>query len=197
MSKGQGLASKLVTVLGGAGLAITVCAPRVSSQNAMIPPPFTDANYANRYVCNLSAYVDGFDDHATGIAKINPNGRGLYTAGTLTSAGTPFFDVDTTKTSPSNFCVYSLNTGSSAFAVNAKGTGTEIQSWTLNSGQNPLCQASFVMTNAIVLRNNVNANNIVPRLELTSDNFLGVSNPGVIEAEGATSDVPGTGYCYK
>jgi hypothetical protein len=195
MSKRQGLASKLFTVLGGAGLAITIYAPRVNA--APIPPPFTPANYANRYVCNLSAYVDGFDDHATGISKINPNGKGKYTAGTLTSPGTPFFDVDTTKTAPSNFCTYSLNTASSGYSVTSQGIGTDIQSWRLNPGQNALCQASFVMTSMFVLRNNVNANNIVPRLELTIDNFLGVSNPGVIAAGGAVSDVPGTGYCYK
>ena len=196
MSKRQGLASKLFTVLGGAGLAITVCAPRASSQ-ATIPPPFTAANYANRYVCNLSAFVNVADQTVSGISKINPNGKGKYTAGTLTSPGTPFFFVDTTKTAPSNFCTYSLNTTASGYSVTSQGIGTDIQAWTLVAGQNTLCQPSFVMTSMFVLRNNVTDNNIVPRLELTIDNFLGVSNPGVKANGGMASDVPGTGYCYK
>jgi hypothetical protein len=188
--------SKLCAVLGGAGLALCFWTPRVSA-GASPPPPWANANYANRYVCNESAYVDSFDDHATGIAKVNPNGKGGYSGGILTSPGTPFFDPNTSVAAPSNFCQYTLDTTGSTYAINSHGIGTEVQSWTLTTGQNADCQASFVMATSFVLRNNVNSNNIVPRTELTTDNFLGATVPGVIVDEGGVSEVPGTGYCLK
>ena len=196
MSKRLGVVSKLCAVLGGAGLALCFWTPRVSA-GASPPPPWANANYANRYVCNESAYIFIADDHTTGIAEVSPNGKGGYSGGTLTSPGTPFFDPNTSLAAPSNFCQYTLDTTGSTYAINSHGIGTEVQSWTLTTGQNADCQASFVMATSFVLRNNVNSNNIVPRTELTTDNFLGVSVPGVIIADGETSEVPGTGYCLK
>jgi hypothetical protein len=208
MSKRQGLASKLFAVLGGAGLAISVCAPRANA-GAPVPPPWTNANYANRYVCNETSD----ENFVTGVAKINPNGAGGYSAGTLFAAGDPFFTISTSGTPPSNFCSYSLNTSSSGYAINSHGIGTEVQSWTAASTNNADCQPSFVMTTTIVIRNNLTANNTVPRTDFTSDNFMGVTNPGVTIAGGAfkaanaasaTSsgdptavEDPGKGYCLK
>jgi hypothetical protein len=181
MSKRQGLASKLCAVLGGAGLAIGICAPMAMAQ-ASVPPPFANANYANRYVCNVTSD----DNFFTAIMKINPNGKGQYTAGTLTGSGSEFFAFDPGAVPPTNFCSYSLATGTSGYAIDSHGLGTEVLGWIPASGQNAACPPGFTMNTRIVLRNSVNANNIVARTLITSGNLLGQSPFD-----------PGYGYCFK
>jgi hypothetical protein len=185
MSKRQGLASKLLAVLGGAGLAISICAARASAQDAPKPPPWSDANFANRYICNATSDAD----HFTGIIKFNPSGTGVYTAGTLNASGSPFYAFSTTSVGPSNFCSYSLNTAGSGYTVSSQGIGTDVLLWEASSGNNALCPPSFVEYDRFVIRNNVTANNTVPRTDFTSDNFLGLHS--------TTFQDPGHGYCLK
>jgi len=198
MSKRQGLASKLLAVLGGAGLAIGICALRASAQeDAPVPPPWTVANYANRYVCNVESTtsvpttppVPGVgQNYFTGVMLINPNGRGGYQGGTLLASLTPFTGVAPTGNALVNFCAYSLSPTLSRYSINTNGIGAESQTWALNAGQNPSCAPSFTMTNSIVLRNNSTANGVVPRTDFTTDNFLGLHSTG---------NDPGHGYCLK
>jgi hypothetical protein len=157
--------------------------PRWARADASAPPPFSNANYANRYVCN----VTGGDNEWTAVMKINPNGKGGYTAGTLVGSisSVPGGVFDPAALPSANFCSYSLAPGS-GYGINAQGDGTEVLSWTLNAGQNGSCPASFVMNTAIELRNSVNANNIVARTQITSGNLLGQSPFD-----------PGYGYCFK
>jgi len=196
MLKRQGLASKLLAVLGGAGLAIGICAARASAQ-ATIPPPWKVANYANRYICNVESTTSvpmtppapGVgQNYFTGVMLINPNGRGGYQGGTLLASLTPFTGVAPTGNASVNFCAYSLSPSLSRYTVNANGIGLEILTWVLNGAQNPLCAPGFTMTDSIVIRNNVTANNTVPRTDFTTDNFLGLHSIG---------EDPGHGYCLK
>ncbi len=193
-SKRQGLASKLLTVLGGAGLAISICAPRASAQ-ATIPPPWTVANYANRYVCNVASTTSAVPPSAkqhffTGVMLLNPTGNGTYQGGSLLASLTPFTGVAPTGAAPANFCSYSLNPNGSGYTVNQDGTGVEILTWLPSGTPIPGCpNASFIMVDSIVLRNNTTANNTVPRTDFTTDNFLGLHS--------ATVEDPGHGYCLK
>lgn len=197
MSKRQRLASKLFAVLGGAGLAISICAPRASAQ-ATIPPPWTVANYANRYICNVASTTSvptsppapGVgQNYFSGVILINPNGRGGYQGGTLLASLTPFTGIAPTGLASANFCTYSLSPTLSRYTVQTNGLGTESLTWGLNAGQNVNCAPSFTMTNAIVLRNNATENNTVPRTDFTTDNFLGLHSSAVQD--------PGSGYCLK
>jgi hypothetical protein len=191
--KRQGLASKLLTVLGGAGLAISICAPRAHAQAAAVPP-WTNANYANRYICNVTSTTSAIPATAkesfyTGIMKLNPNGKGFFQGGTLDVALVPFTGVAPTGNASVNFCSYTLDTGS-IYTVNQDGTGGESLIWDApTTPVNAACPGSFTMTASIVLRNNVTANNTVPRVDLTIDNFLG------LQAAGGTES--GHGYCLK
>ncbi|MBV8357410.1 MAG: hypothetical protein JO189_05670 [Deltaproteobacteria bacterium] len=195
MSKRQGLASKLLAVLGGAGLAIGICAARASAQATLppLPPPWSNANFANRYVCNATsgsgdATVGG--NIFTGVMKINPNGAGKYTAGTLNASGSPFFPFSPNSVPTANFCSYSLNTAGSGYAVSPQGIGTDVLLWTLTS-TNTACPPTFVEHDIFVIRNNVTANNTVPRTDFTSDNFLGLHGSVIAPRD------PGHGYCLK
>jgi hypothetical protein len=188
MSKRQGLASKLLAVLGGAGLAIGICAARASAQDASKPPPWSNANYANRYICNVSSDGD-LGQHLTGVMKINPNGAGKYTAGTLNASSSPFVPFLPNATPSSNFCSYSLNTASSTYAVASNGIGTESLVWTRSTSNSLLCPLGFTMTDKFVIRNNVTGNNVVPRTDFTSNNFLGQHSTNFRD--------PGHGYCLK
>lgn len=176
MLKRQGLASKLFAVLGGAGLAIGICATRASAQ-ATVPPPWTNANFDNRYICNVSSNGGEF----TGVMKINPSGTGVYTAGTLYASASPFAAFNPNATPAANFCTYALNTHASTYGISSKGIGSDVLSWALTGGPAG-CPSSFVMTDTFVIRNNVTANNTSPRTDFTSNNFLGD---------------PGAGYCIK
>ncbi|MBV8055727.1 MAG: hypothetical protein JO071_10855 [Deltaproteobacteria bacterium] len=191
MLKLQGRASKLLAVLGGAGLAFSICATRASA--ASKPPPWANANYANRYICNLTSTTFNTatkqTNFYTGVSKINPNGSGRYTAGSLFAAISPFGGFNPNSTAPFNFCSYTLGTANSGYTVTSEGIGTEIQSWFADSTNNKLCPGNFIMTTTIVLRNNTTGNNVVPRTDFTADNFLGQHT--------ATIHDPGSGYCLK
>src|SRR5579872_6629516 len=128
----QGLASKLLAVLGGAGLAISFCAPRANAQAAPVPP-WANANYANRYICNVTSTTSAVPATATrsfftGIMKLNPNGSGFFQGGTLNVALTPFTGVTPTGNASANFCSYTLD-ASSIYTVNQDGTGGESLVW--------------------------------------------------------------------
>jgi hypothetical protein len=185
MSKRHGLASKLSAVLGVAGLAITIGAPWAKA-GAPVPPPWTNANYANRYVCNYASFAN----LVSGVAKINPNGTGGFSAGTLNAALSPFDGFSSTATPPANFCNYTLGAGS-GYAVNSHGYGVQVLSWTATATNNALCPASFTQSDSLVIRNNLTKNNTVPRADLTTDNFLGLSLAPFVVLDA------GHGYCLK
>ena len=95
MSKRRWVASKLLAVLGGAGLAIGVCVPRASAQ-----PPFSNASYANRYVCGVSSD----DDFFTGTMILSPNGTGTYISGTLEAPVSALAAFNPALPPTGNFC---------------------------------------------------------------------------------------------
>jgi len=183
MSKRRWVASKLFAVLGGAGLAIGVCVPRASAQ-----PPFSNANYANRYICNVTADSNFF----TGLMELNPNGAGTYTSGTLeapASAVGPFLPV---APPPGNFCMYALDIAGSSYSVDVHGVGIEVLSWTAAATNQGICPGapSFTMSNAIVLRTfDTRASGAVVRTEITSNNLLDEFPSG--------NSAAGYGYCLK
>jgi len=169
-------------LLGGAGLALGIAAARAEAQ-ASAPPPFTNANYANRYVCNVTAG----GNQAVAIMKINPNGKGRYTAGTFLTPISPFAMFDPTATPPSNFCSYSLDTSTSTYAIDSHGSGSEVLTWAPATSNNAACPPGLVFNTRTELRNSVNGNNVVARTLFT----LGVQvGPGALSA-------PGDGYCLK
>jgi len=177
MSKRKWVAAKLFAVLGGTGLAIGICVPRATA----VVPPFSAANYANRYVCNVSDDSNG----TTGVARVNPNGAGAYHSGDLQVAlDGAVFPFDPAVPPEDNFCEFTLNTAASSYTVSASGLGTEVQSWKAVPGNNVDCPPSFVMANAIALRTNINANGKVQNVQLSSGNL-------------ADDDEPGYGSCLK
>jgi len=172
MSKRKWVAAKLFAVLGGTCLAIAVCVPRAT---AVTVPPFSAANYANRYVCNLS------DDSAgtTAVARVSPNGAGAYNSGDLEVAlDGAVFAFDPAVPPEDNFCAYTLNPASSSYTVGANGLGTEVQRWKAVPGNNADCPGSFVLANEIALRTNVNAAGKVQNVQLTSGNLADDGEPG-------------------
>jgi hypothetical protein len=184
----QGLASKLLAMLGGAGLVIGICALRANAQ-ATVPPPWTNANYANRYICNVSftasvVPVLAKRSYFTAIMKLVPNGKGFFQGGTFEVPLTPFTGTIPTGNPSANFCSYSLDP-SSLYTVNQDGAGGESL---LFDGPatpvNPACPLTAMITASFVLRNNVTANNTAPRLDLTFDILTGVPTSG-------------RGYCLK
>ena len=181
MSKRRWVASKLFAVLGGAGLAIGVCVPRASAQ-----PPFSNANYLARYVCNVTSVENFF----TGMMKLVPNGSGTYTSGTLEASLSAVTAFNPAVPPPGNFCMYTLDIAGSSYTVDVHGVGIEVLSWTAATTNNALCPGmpTFTMSNAIVLRTfDTRASGAVVRTEITSNNFLG--EDGVPSA--------GYGYCLK
>jgi hypothetical protein len=196
----QRLASKLLAVLGGAGLAISFCAPRAGAESPV--PPWTNANYANRYICNVTSSLEAVppagtgipkQSFLTGIMKLSPNGSGFFQGGTLdvplviytgAAGGIP------TGNATQNFCTYTLDIGS-IYTVNQDGTGGETLTWDApTTPVNAACPPSFTMTTSLVLRNNVTGNNTVPRVDMTIDNFLGVQTATLTHESGH-------GYCVK
>jgi hypothetical protein len=181
MSKKQGVASRLCVVLGGMGLVVGVWLPRASAAPAI--PPYTNANYDNRYECIMTTA----DNFAPAVVRLLPNGSGGYKTGTLSAPanifGIPF---DPTKGVGANFCSYTLSTGQSFYVVNSKGiVTTEILAWSA-SGTNPAgCAGDFTMNDvAVVQQGSLTADNVVTRVLSTSGNLL----------DGADS---GKGECYK
>src|SRR5581483_1041360 len=112
-SNRQGLASKLLAALGGAWLVVGTCAPRASAQ-ATVPPPWTNANYANRYICNVSFTTSAIPalakrSYFTAIMTLAPNGKGSFQGGTFAVPLTPFTGTIPTGNPSANFCSYSLD----------------------------------------------------------------------------------------
>jgi hypothetical protein len=184
MSKRKWVAAKLFAVLGGAGLATCICLSRASALT--IVPPFSASNYVNRYICEVSSDENFF----TGVMSLYPNGAGAYTAGTLNAPLSPFGVALFNPANPpqANTCSYSLILPGSSYTVSANGLTVEVLSWKAVAGNNLNCPVSFVMSNELVLRANVNAAGAVQRLQLTSGNLLN---------QGLTIDDPGEGQCFK
>jgi len=185
MSKRRWVASKLFAVLGGAGLAIGVRVPRASAQ-----PPFSNANYANRYVCNVTSALNFF----TGMMEINPNGAGTYTGGTLEAPLSAFTAFNPGVPPPGNFCMYTLDIAGSSYSVDVHGVGIEVLSWTGAATNSIICPdgpgGTFTMSNAIVLRTfDTRASGAVVRTEITSNNLLDEFPSG--------NSAAGYGYCLK
>jgi len=189
MSKRRWVAAKLFAVLGGAGLALGICVPRASAAN---PPPFSNSNYDNRYICNVTSDENFF----TAVIRVTPNGNGTYTDGTLVTpldsfGVVPFNPADTPE---DNSCSYGLVAPSSSYVVSANGLTVEVQTWKASPGNDPSCPDSplgtFVMSNEIVLRANVNANGKVQNASISSGNLL---DQGVI----FVTEDPGDGFCFK
>jgi len=147
-------------------------------------PPYTNANYNNRYECIM--ITD--DNFGTAIARLLPNGSGSYKTGSLSAPGN-IFDIpfDPNKGPDANFCSYTLNTGQSFYVVNSQGiVTTEILAWTA-SGTNttPGCPGDFVMNDVAVLQQgSLTSDNVATRVLSTSGNLL-------------DSGAPGKGECYK
>jgi hypothetical protein len=182
--KSRRLASKLCAVLGGAVLAISLCAPGIYAQ----VPLFSNANYANRYICNVFFTTSAIpvlakESYFTAIMKLAPNGKGFFQGGTFEVALTPFTGTIPTGNPSLNFCSYTLD-ASSFYTVNQDGIGGESLLWDTVTGNNPACPPTATMTVSFVMRNNVTANNTVPRLDLTFDILTGVPTSG-------------SGYCLK
>jgi hypothetical protein len=189
MSKRRWVAARLFAVLGGAGLAIGVCAPRAL---AATPPPFSNTNYDNRYICNTTSDGNFF----TAVYNVNPNGSGSYTSGTLVTplnsfGVVPFNPADTPE---DNSCSYSLVGPSSSYVVSSNGLTTEVLTWMASAGNDPSCPdsplGSFVMSSELVLRANVNSAGKVQQLSISSGNLLDQSVLFGVEN-------PGDGYCLK
>jgi|SRR5579883_1954703 hypothetical protein len=174
MLKRKWVAAKLFAVLGGAGLAFGLCVPSASAQ-APTPGNFSNANYANRYVCNLASD----DDFYTALTTVFPNGGGTFTSGTMEAPVSAFVAFDPTLPPPANFCAYSLDVAGSSYAVATNGTGVEVLSWSPASTNNPSCPAGFLMSDSFVMRiNGAKPSGAVVRTETTSDNLLGEDEPG-------------------
>ena len=77
MLKRRSVAARLFAVLGGAGLAFSICVPRATAR----VPPFSNTNYGGRYICSVSARGNFF----TAIMLLMPSGSGsgTYRGGTL------------------------------------------------------------------------------------------------------------------
>ena len=172
MSNRRRVGSGLLAVLGGATLALGI-----SVRRANAVPPFSNANYINRYVCSESATSNTL----TALLRVDPDGNGGYTSGTLQAPVTLAFTPGTPST---NFCAYTLQS-SSAYVVTSNGTGLEVLSWVASATNNAACPADFTMSDAFVMRaEGIRKNGAVIRTSLTTDNLLG----------GITS---GEGYCLK
>jgi hypothetical protein len=188
MRKRQRQAPKLFALMGGAGLALGIC---VSSAHAAPPiPPFTNANYAERYACNLTSFDSTTvpPEFFSAIIKINPDGAGGYTGtGVLKAAATAINGVDFDDTLPprENFCFYTQDNAGSSYSIGAGGIGTEVLSWIAVAGNNASCPGDFVMSNTIVLKAGaMTSDNLATGTQTTSNNLM---NDGVA----------GQGYCSK
>jgi hypothetical protein len=181
MLKRKWVAAKLFAVLGGAGLALGLCVPTASAA-APTPGNFSNANYANRYVCNLASD----DDFYTALTTIFPNGGGTFTSGTMEAPVSAFTAFTATSPPPANFCLYTLDVAGSSYAVATDGTGVEVLSWTGASTNNASCPSgTFVMSDSFVMRiTGARPSGAVIRTETTSDNLL-------------EEDEPGRGHCIK
>jgi hypothetical protein len=188
MSKRRWVAARLFPVVAGAGVALGICVLTVSTAISA-PPPFSNSNYVNRYICNVTSEGNLF----TAVMSLNPNGSGTYTAGTLVGSVTQFGVVpfNPASTPEDNSCSYSLVLPSSSYLVGSNGLTTEVLTWKAVGGNDPSCPTSpgsFIMSQETVLRANVNAAGAVQQLSISSGNLF---NLGLLAAD------PGDGYCLK
>jgi hypothetical protein len=167
--------SGLLAVLGGATLALSISVGRAASAG---PPPFSNANYANRYECNLTSD----DNFFTGIALLFPNGSGTYTSGTLWVADNQFSGFNPGSPPNQNFCTYGLDVAGSSYSISSNGLGIEVLAWTAFPTNNPLCPDSpgtFTMSDTNALRTaDVRASGAVIQTWTSSNNFADQDDPG-------------------
>jgi hypothetical protein len=121
MLKRRSVAARLFAVLGGTGVALSIGVPRATAR----VPPFSNQNYAGRYVCSVSSNGNLF----TAIVLLTPSGTssssdmGIYRSGTLFASVGAFFAFDPKAPPKDNFCSYTLDTSpkSSFYVVGTKG----------------------------------------------------------------------------
>jgi len=182
MLKRKWVAAKLFAVLGGTGLAFGLCVPRASAQ--VTPGSFSNANYANRYVCNEASD----DEFFIALMSRFPNGAGTFTSGTMQAPDSAFTGFSSALPPPGNFCAYTLDVAGSSYLVSSNGTGVEVLSFTgpaTNPTGCPDSPGTFEMSDSFVMRiNGAKPSGAVIRTELTSDNLL-------------DQDEPGLGHCLK
>jgi hypothetical protein len=183
MLKRKWVAARLFAVLGGAGLAFGLCVPKANAQ-APTPGNFSNANYANRYVCNEASD----DNFFIALMTLFPNGTGTFTTGTMQAPDSAFTVFDAGLPPPSNYCAYTLDVAGSSYLVSSNGTGVEVLSWTGPATNNVNCPDSpgtFIMSDTFVMRiNGARPSGAVVRTEVTSNNLL-------------DEDEPGLGHCLK
>ena len=192
MSERNRFASRLLGLLGSAGLAAAICAPPVSAAPPV--PPFGNANYAGRYVCNVISNEPGFNagqnptpQFFSGVMILAPNGNGTFSQGLLRGAASAINGVSFDSTLPpvKNFCTYTLDTAHSTYTVYAGGALIEVLRWTVSTAGAAGCNGSFVMSDTSVL----------PQSGLNSDNTASASNSTSNNLFGA--DAEGQGYCEQ
>jgi hypothetical protein len=183
MLKRRSVAARLLAVLGGAGLALSICVPRATAR----VPPFSNTNYGGRYICSVSSRGNFF----TAIMLLMPSGSGsgTYRGGTLFASVGAFFAFDPSAPPKDNFCSYTLDTSpkSSFYVVGSNGLTTEVLTWMAAAENNTACPAtsgSFIMSQESVLRANVDVTGKVKNTSISSGNLL-------------DQDLPGDGYCSK
>ena len=187
MLKRRSVAARLFAVLGGTGLALSIGVQRATAR----VPPFSNQNYAGRYVCSVSSNGNLF----TAIVLLTPSGTssssdmGIYRSGTLFASVGAFFAFDPKAPPKDNFCSYTLDISpkSSFYVVGSKGLTTEVLTWMAAAENNPACPATsgtFIMSHESVLGVNVDVTGRVKTTSLSSNNLL-------------DQDFPGDGYCSK
>jgi len=185
MLKRKWVAARLFAALGGAGLAFGLWVP--GARSATLPPPFSNANYLNRYVCNETTNGHLF----TALMRLHPNGAGTFDNGTMFAPVSSDGGVsDTTLPPTANFCTFNLDVAGSSYAVDTHGIGVEVLSWTQSSTNpaecaSPFPTTSFMSSDAFVMRvQGAKPSGASVRTEVTSDNLL-------------DQGFPGDGYCVK
>jgi hypothetical protein len=185
--KRRSMAARLFAVLGGAGLALSICVPRATAR----VPPFSNHNYSGRYVCGVGSNGNFF----TAIMLLMPSGSnsssgtGIYSGGTLFASVGAFFAFNPKAPPKDNFCSYTLDTQpkSSFYVVGSNGLTTEVLTWMAAAGNNPACPAtsgSFIMSQESVLGAHLDVTGRVNNTSISSGNLL-------------DQDFPGDGYCSK
>lgn len=187
MLKRRSVAARRFAVLGGAGLALSICVTRAIAR----VPPFSNTNYGGRYVCSVSSRGNFFTATMLLIPSgtSSSSGMGTYRGGTLFASVGAFLAFNAKAPPKDNFCSYSLDISpkSSFYVVGSNGLTTEVLTWMPAAGNNPACPAtsgSFIMSQESVLRANVNKTGEVQDTSISSGNLL-------------DQDLPGDGYCSK
>ena len=186
MLKRKWVAAKLFAALGGAGLAFGLWVPGAGAVGPL-PPPFSNGNYLNRYVCNEQTDGNLF----SALIRLKSNGAGTFDGGTMFAPLSSDGGVSDTALPPTaNFCIFDLDIAGSSYAVDSHGVGVEVLSWTQSSTNpagcaTPFPTATIVSSDTFVLRvEGIKLSGASVRSDLTSDNLL-------------DEDSPGHGYCVK